>query len=259
MMFAGAVASSSYNLDTQKVVTAFSTPPTQARAKIINALIVRLQLANVWSGFDNWWLLAAEDQQAARVNWKAPGVSFTLTAVNSPTFTTDRGYAGNGTTSYLSSGWIPSTHGVQYASGSSSVLCWVRTNTASTSTITGSTNDFIRNRISTSFIAGRQSGTTTTNSSTTHTAAGFAAITRPDASNINFWLNGAQLGTTVASADGVMSTTEIFICAGNNAGSPGSPTTKEISWVAWGRNFTSGEITSIYNAVNTYLTAVGAA
>ena len=49
---------------------------------------------------------AAHSSQAALLNWVS--TSYPSSTVNSPTFTTDRGYAGDGVSSYVASGYVPS-------------------------------------------------------------------------------------------------------------------------------------------------------
>lgn len=101
------------NAETTTLLAAMSVQPDQRRTAIIDTFIGALKAAGVWSKIDAMWVAAAHDEQAGRLNWKSPG-SFTLTAVNTPTFTTDRGFNGNGSTSYLDTGWDRSTDGVQY-------------------------------------------------------------------------------------------------------------------------------------------------
>ena len=48
---------------------------------------------------------AAHSSQAALLNWVS--TSYPSSTVNSPTFTTDRGYAGDGVSSYVASGYVP--------------------------------------------------------------------------------------------------------------------------------------------------------
>lgn len=61
---------------------------------------------------------AAADQDAALKNWVAPTGSYNAIAVNSPTFTADGGYTGDGSTSYLRTNFTPSTAGGQFAQNS---------------------------------------------------------------------------------------------------------------------------------------------
>ena len=82
---------------------AMSVQPDAARKALINSFIVALKTAGIWSELDLLYVMAAHDAQAAQLNWKAPAAN-TLSPQNSPTFTTDRGYQGNGTTSYLTAG-----------------------------------------------------------------------------------------------------------------------------------------------------------
>lgn len=67
-----------------------------------NDVFVALIAQGLWP-FIRWLsLMCVDDAQAARINMKDP--SQVATAVNSPTFVVDRGYEGDGATSYLSSG-----------------------------------------------------------------------------------------------------------------------------------------------------------
>src|SRR5262249_48812132 len=67
--------------------------------------------------------------QAARLNWVAD--QYNLTAVNSPTFTTDRGYTGNGTTSNLDTGFNPTVAvGAKYALNNAALSLWCLTEAA---------------------------------------------------------------------------------------------------------------------------------
>lgn len=108
------------------LVAAMSVPPTDLRKGYIAQCIRALYAGGIWAKLDVMWVLAAHDEQAARLNWITPA-SFTLTAVNSPTFTTDRGFAGNGTTSYLDTGWDAATNGSQYTQDSAHVGSYQRT------------------------------------------------------------------------------------------------------------------------------------
>jgi len=71
-----------------------SSQPTADRAALYNTLIVSLNAAGVWSKLDALYVFAAADAATARTNLISS--SFGATAVNSPTFTADEGYAGNG-------------------------------------------------------------------------------------------------------------------------------------------------------------------
>ena len=71
---------------------------SSTRERLVSDLIVGLKGAAVWPGLDRLWLHAAENGTQALIDLKARA---TATAVNSPTFTVDRGFTVNGTSSYL--------------------------------------------------------------------------------------------------------------------------------------------------------------
>ena len=86
--------------DTAAAVGQMNVGPSNARILLLDDLISGLDADGIWPKIDVFWATAAHSEQAARLNLKNPIVD-TLTAVNSPTFTVDRGFAGNGTSSYL--------------------------------------------------------------------------------------------------------------------------------------------------------------
>lgn len=116
-------SSVSYDSDVQAIFDAFTTPPTAARKTLINTCVLALKTAGVWSKLDVLYMFAAADSQAALINWKDPG-TFDATAVNSPTFTADQGFTGDGSTSYIDTNCNPSTAGGNYAQNSASFFAW---------------------------------------------------------------------------------------------------------------------------------------
>ncbi len=96
-----------YSPEAAALLSRMTVTPSTARKQLIDALIATLVGAGIWAKLDALYLLAAHDAQAARLNWIAD--RYNLTAVNSPTFTTDRGYAGTGAAMYLDTGFNPAT------------------------------------------------------------------------------------------------------------------------------------------------------
>ena len=94
------------------------------RQTIVDTLIKGLKADAVWGDLDRLWLHAAENEPSALTDL----VSLSLaTAVSFPTFTTDRGYTGNGSSSYVNTGYTPSVNGVNYTLSSASFGAWVVT------------------------------------------------------------------------------------------------------------------------------------
>lgn len=74
----------------------------------IDDFIARLKRAGIWEDLDGLYVFAQENSVAALVNWKNPG-TYNATATNSPTFTANVGFAGNGTNSFIDTNFNPTT------------------------------------------------------------------------------------------------------------------------------------------------------
>lgn len=93
----------------------------------VNNLILQLQADGNWSELDRFWIHATENQQNARVSLVNP-TSTQITEVNSPTWTADRGYTGDGATMYLNTNYNPNTDGIHYSLNSASLGVYSRVN-----------------------------------------------------------------------------------------------------------------------------------
>jgi hypothetical protein len=80
---------------------------------LINNFVVALKRATIWSSLDFLHVYAAADSQAALINWVNPG-TFTGTLVNSPTFTTDRGFTVFNPV-YVDTGYDPTVNAINYS------------------------------------------------------------------------------------------------------------------------------------------------
>lgn len=110
--------------ETTALLARMTAAPSSTRVAVIDQLIRALKAAGIWARLDALWLLAAHDAQAARLN--AVQGAYDLTAVNSPAFTADHGYKGNGTSAYLASGYIPYVVGGKYLQNDASVGAFIR-------------------------------------------------------------------------------------------------------------------------------------
>jgi hypothetical protein len=89
------------------------TAPSAAQQTLQNTLVTDLKTAGVWDKLDLFYVFATDgDSDYATLNWKAPS-SFQLTKTNSPTFTTNEGFAQSGT-AYLDTGYNLLTDGTNY-------------------------------------------------------------------------------------------------------------------------------------------------
>ena len=251
-----------YEAEANTLFARFTTPPDATRKALINTLIKSLKAAGVWAKLDALYILAAADAQAARRNWVAD--QYNLTEVNSPTFTADRGYAGNGSTSYLKTGFNPATAvSPQFTQNSAHASLSDRTSRSAAATV-----EF--GAVTTSFtaeIATRYTGDSgllriNSNSSppsfTSAESSGRFAVSRTGATAMQAYRNASSLGTNSdASASPISS--EFFICCVNAAGgTPIAYSTDQISQVGFGAGLSGAEISAMDAAIAAYLTAVGA-
>jgi hypothetical protein len=241
--------------ETRALVAAMTAPPSTARVATIDALVVALKAAGIWNLTDCLWVTAAHDSQAARLNWINPATN-TLSPLNAPTFTTDKGYTGDGATSLLT-GPNLSSFGGGYALNSAHIGVWVGTDVGESGKFDiGATLERINSRGSGGSATLTQTrandATTSSAAGTVATAIGHSLFTRSVSTSYDVYKNGASLGTVS------VTTTSITNGAINLCGGGGSFSTKRIAAGHVGVALTPTQIAALYNALNNYMTAVGA-
>lgn len=230
-----------------------TTPPSTARKALINTLIGSLIDAGVWSESDCIYVMAAHDAQAARLNWIAD--QYNLTPVNSPTFTTDRGYAGDGSTSYLNTGFAPGNG--KALQDDHHFALWNRTNVAANVANAGSSLLSIGTRSATDSYATRSAHATASVVANAN-GSGFFALRRNIGASYMRSRNAVGFADSGSSSSAFSGTSTIFIGGRNNAGLT-TPSSDQIAHLGVGGYFDGTALTAYYNALNTYMTAIGAA
>ena len=102
------------------------TAPSAAQQTLQNTLVEDLKTAGVWSKLDAFYLFATDgDSDYATLNFVAPS-SFQATKTNSPTFTADEGFTGDGVSAYLDTNLNASTDTTNYTQDDASfgVYAW---------------------------------------------------------------------------------------------------------------------------------------
>lgn len=176
--------------ETQALVRAMSVAPSGARVITINNTIQALIANGIWPRLDFLYLHAAHDAQAGLLNWIAP-TTLLLTNNNSTTFTTDRGYTGDGVsmslsnTNYTPSKWTQD-------SGSAGVVALTNGNSANSLTVRNGSAALraqVRARNTTSAIGGISAAIGTT-ALTGAATPNMVAVDRSDAGNQSVFVNG---------------------------------------------------------------------
>lgn len=104
----GAATAGSNDADYQAVLdrsTALGyTAPSAAQQTLQNTLVTDLKTAGVWDKLDALYIMANDgSREFGSLNWASPS-TFALSEVNSLTFTSNQGFRGNGTSSTLDTG-----------------------------------------------------------------------------------------------------------------------------------------------------------
>jgi hypothetical protein len=245
--------------DAVTLIAAMTVPPDATRQGFINTLIIDLKAAGVWTKLDILYVMAAHSEQAARLNWKAPGTFTQVNGGTAPTFTTDRGFTGDGISGRLDTTWIPNTHGVNYLQNDASYWVWIVVNAvASTFEIGNVTAP--ANRM---LVRSGANGANGIINDATNTAMVGSGITdcrglwgmqRPSAAIKKLWQNGVQIGADAAVTSTGRPTQSQWLLGANSANFSG----RQEAFGAWGASLAGLEM-AFNTPVNAYMTAVGAA
>jgi hypothetical protein len=234
--------------DAAALIARMSVAPDGARASLISTTIASLKAAGLWSKFDFLYFLAAHDAQAGRLNWT--GAAGTLVATNSPTFTADRGYAGDSVSACLiGDAWTTATKHTQNSNHS---FIYVNTNTG-----TGN-GDFGSDAavqpvliISVSPTSSVRNSTTTSDTTSTASSIGFIGGTRLNSSGFTIQKDTTQSAVVRASAATPAGAIAVLRAGGNF-------TNRRVAFACTGSGLTDAEALSLNTIVSNYVTAIGA-
>ncbi len=208
--------------------------------------------------FDRLYIHGLSNSIAARTSFVNPD-STIATEVNAPTFTANRGYQGNGTTSYLNTNFNPSTQGVKYTQSSASLFVYSRTNVAANYIDIGAIDASNK-----SFIAPKNADVFSYYPTNLSTSIGSPQATPADSLGLyqtrllsgvlNFYKQGVAIGS-LAMTPVAIPTVPFYLLAGDNTNTPVLFSARQISVSGMG----SGLIKQLnfYNAVQALGTSIG--
>lgn len=261
--------STSYSDEAIALFARMTNQPDSTRKGLIDDLIVTLKSGtNIWSKLDALYIFAAADEQAAQRNWIADAYNISL--FNTPTFTVDRGYTGiytgnTATGSYLDSGFNPTSAAGHYALNSAHIWFWSRT-----SAMSGVSSSFGDMGVREGLLeAGAWNGSTnagfTVNSAT-------SGIGHNNTINVSDGLglyhynrsgNAAEEayknGAAIALNQGAKTATALpngNVVIGSSL--TGNISGRQYAAAGFGQSLSAAEATDLYNAVQAYMTAIGA-
>jgi len=249
------IAERSSGLDPGAValIARMSVAPSAARGRAIDAVVRGLKASGVWGKLVALHVMAAHDAQAARLNWVQ--VAYDLGAVNAPGFVADRGYAGNGSNSYLDTGWAPNA-------GAQDSLCfavWDRTGTQSAMPVAGTSTTtgvviIPRNASDAAGVRVNQASASASAAGSVVDGSGFTAANRSAANAVQIYRNGALLASA-STASSAPSAASLALGVYNN----GNFSAHQFAACAIGSSLSAGEQAALYGALLGYMQVVGAA
>lgn len=252
-------ASGGFDADYQAVLNYATTQgytlPSAGQQLLQNQLVVDLKDGGIWSKLDTFAVFATDgDSDFALIDWKRLS---DYTAVNSPTFTTNQGFQGNATSSYINTNFNLDTNKVNYSLNSASVGVYDINNQSGNFVFGAAESVSIRtsgnwNSTTTKFT--RINDGSSAFPSTNITNNGFVMVNRTSSSNLQIYSNGTlHQQSNISSTD--TPNVNLFLMAFNNQGSPILHSNNKLSIVFIGSDL-SAEVSSINTAFNTYISSL---
>ena len=234
------------------------------RLIIVDQFVFSEKEAGTWALTDDYWGFWAENAIQALTSLKQLRLA---TAVNTPTFTTDRDYTFNATTQYISTGFVPSTHGVNFTASNQRIGFYERTATGSNGldggalTTAGSNAAYIANKNATNVMFAVLNSTANANFTlSVSSSLGLKAVSRAGGTTVLGYDRGVRLtdatGLTVSNA--ARPTHGIFIGGLNNAGTFSSGRACSIGFGVTGGPLSDAQEAAQSANIQAWATSVGA-
>ena len=231
------------------------TLPSAGQQTLQNQLVVDLKAGGIWSKLDTFAVFATNgNSNFALIDWKRLSQ---YTAVNSPTFSSNGGFTGNGTSSYINTNFNPSTSGVNFTLNGASRYFYLRGNSnsnmfdSSNEDATSNQNSLQNTMRPTSTTRNcriNSGGTLLVSYDYTPTALEMKSLHRTSSTDITAFRNTSGTSITMTSA-AIANTNQIILRGGVFYN------TAQVSMYAMGSSLVS-ENTDFVNAFNTYLTSL---
>lgn len=239
---------------------ASSTTYSDAEKLALNTYFSDLKAAALWAKFDRLWgFCFGNNSTDSRLDFKA---RLFVTAVNSPSWNLRRGFTGNGSSSYLNTGFVPSANGVNYALNSAIAGLYIRAYDTTTS-------GFLAALGCEDSSARRTTLTRDSNAAFQYVAVnegagagasaragnGFYCANRSSSTATQGYINATALTFTRNSLG--LPAQPVFLSARNNNGTADRFGAFEISMAFFGSSFSETEWGSFRTITSTFLSAIG--
>jgi hypothetical protein len=222
-----------------------------ARALVWDALLVGLRLDGILPKLDALWLYSAENQTSALIDLVALRLA---TAVNSPTFTIDRGFTGNASNMSIDSNFNPSTAiSPKFVQNSACMFCWDVTANNARSGLFGYSSTTVDTRL---FVS---SGVMFPNINNVDAGSGFVdpataglfVLTTPNGTSSTLDLNGSLLTGGSGTANAPANFNFVSLTSVN------SFSNHQLACFGFGGGLTGADRANLFSRLRTTMTAVG--
>jgi hypothetical protein len=240
------------------------------RQNLVDAFIISLKANGIWTKFDRLWLFAGENTASALTDL----IARTLAVANgSPAFTVDQGYRGaDGVTpgKWIDTGFNATSGTPNFTQNSAHHSIWAYNEAADNGGADGSgvcsgiaaggaSTIYPRHADGNAYfrcndpLGGQSAGVANT------TSLGLSLANRSGASAQQGYHNTTNLGVVAVTSVAVVNG-NFYVLAANNVGTGAQygNGVLTISAASYGGSFSSTDVTNFYNALRTYMTAIGA-
>jgi hypothetical protein len=166
-----------------------------------NATVISLKSAGIWNKLDILRFYATNNSNMATLNFKNPSAHQSI-LVNSPLFTTNQGFKGNASTSYINENFNPATHGVQYTLNNASRFIYLKTAFVTPTmyildNVLGASQNMMQNRNSNDQKINQAGNVISSNADLS--GAGLKVINRTSSTNVELFNGSTQISRTATS------------------------------------------------------------
>jgi len=224
------------------------TLPSVGQQSLQNQLLVDLKSAGVWSKLDTFSVFATDgNSDFALIDWKR---LTQYTAVNSPTFTANEGFTGNGTSSFVDTNLNPNTAvgAFNFKLNDASFGVYIKNSPTNNTFVFGSYADTIRMRNGSS--SGQRVNSGDVSATVNFLGIGLRSSNKTTSTDYVGFADLARFDRTFAVSSNTNSNFLILSAVNNSLFSNAT-----ISLAYTGSSLVS-EHTDLYNAINNYMSSL---
>ena len=220
------------------------TLPSANQHILQNQVVLSLKTFGIWNKLDSFAMFATDgDVGFSLIDWKR---LVKMTAVNSPTFTADEGFTGNGTSSRIHSGLTPNGLG-NYKLNAASFGVFVKTQGTKNKYLAGAGRNARMSAVESTV---NRISSTSLNSAFDFNILGLSHLNKSSATNAQCIVNGVTSNRTVTNES--LPTNFVFL---DYSTSGNGPSDAQISLGFIGGDL-SAEAADFSAAVNTYISSI---